>query len=263
MLNEKMEAMRHVGMLILFILAASFAGAQDVTVSVDQNPTAETDFDNYKTFSLANDAENDRVGHNKDYKQKDKAGMTGDVEKDKTRYDGDNKDKTDADMDQTNQNKDYRKKDTAGMTGDTEKDKTSYDANKGKSKTRWMDREHHIGKEIKSEMQSLGYTYTETNPDLLVIYRVLDEPGTITRIEGSRASGTPDPSLEQFEAEAGTLMVSIMDRETSNVVWQGFVSGLKDGDNHFTSDEGQIKAAAEILFDRFDHRGDDINISVR
>jgi hypothetical protein len=257
-----MEIMRHVGMLILFILAASFAGAKDVTVSADQNP--DTDFDNYKTFSLANDADNDRVGHNRDYKKKDKDGMTGDdVEKGKTRYDGDSKDKTDADIDQTSQNKDYKNKDNADMTGDMEKDKTSYDTNKGTSKAGWMDREHHIGKEIKSEMESLGYTYTETNPDLIVIYRILDEPGTLTRIEGSRASGTPDPSLEQFEAEAGTLMVSIMDRETSKVVWQAFVSGLKDSDNKFTSDETQIKAAAEILFDRFDHRGDDIDISVQ
>ena len=218
--------MRHVGMLMILVLAASFAGAQEVSVSVSENPAFESAFNNYKTFMLAGDVDKDST---RDHKyQKNKAEMTS-VQNDK--YDKEHKDKA--------------------ISG----------ADKGdKRKMSWRGREHHIGREIKSEMEALGYTYAETNPDLIVTYKVLDKPGKVMQFQASSNVATPGPSIEEYETEAGTLMVSIMDREKSEVVWQGFVSGLKDDNDKFTSDERQIRAAAEILFDRFSYRGDDISV---
>ena len=56
-----------------------------------------------------------------------------------------------------------------------------------------------------------------------------------------------------YDVEAGTLLVSIADRESGQVVWQGFASGLIEN-NTFVKDEGKIHEAVNLIFEEYDQR---------
>ncbi len=54
----------------------------------------------------------------------------------------------------------------------------------------------------------------------------------------------------------GTLIVSLVDRKTGTMVWQGFASGLIN--NHeFIKDEAKVREAVSLIFDEFGMRATD------
>ena len=69
-------------------------------------------------------------------------------------------------------------------------------------------------------------------------------------------STTPgrDPS-EDFILEPGTLMISLIDAKTSEMVWNGFSSGLVNN-SAFTSDEADLKQAVHTIFEKFRYTAD-------
>lgn len=112
---------------------------------------------------------------------------------------------------------------------------------------------------VESELMGLGYKMTDTDPDMLVNFRVFEKP---TKITGYSAMGPQywsgtnvrDPeSVQEYEVKAGTLMVHLVDKESGEVVWQGFASGLIDGDQ-FIKDEGKIKEAVNMIFEEYNQR---------
>ena len=56
-----------------------------------------------------------------------------------------------------------------------------------------------------------------------------------------------------YNVEAGTLLLSMADRESGKVVWQGFASGLIK-DQTFIKDESTIRQAVNMIFEEFDQR---------
>jgi len=50
-----------------------------------------------------------------------------------------------------------------------------------------------------------------------------------------------------------TLLVSMADRESGKVVWQGFASGLIENDA-FIKDEGKIREAVNLIFEEYNQR---------
>jgi hypothetical protein len=106
----------------------------------------------------------------------------------------------------------------------------------------------------------LGYKLNE-NPDqadLIVNFRVFDQP---VKLKGNQGYGDSYWGNHQFnsitetevEVEAGTLLVSLADRESGKVVWQGFASGLIDN-NAFVKDEGKISEAVNLIFEDYNQR---------
>jgi hypothetical protein len=109
---------------------------------------------------------------------------------------------------------------------------------------------------VEAELLGLGYTLDANEPDLIVNFRVFEEP---VRLKGLEGYGTSYWGGEQYrsisdttsyEVEAGTLLVSLVDREKGEIVWNGFASGLID-DDKFIKDEGKIREAANLIFEEY------------
>ena len=111
---------------------------------------------------------------------------------------------------------------------------------------------------VKGELMGLGYDEVEENPDLLVNFRLFDQPVTLKGKEGYGENywGTADynlPGETTYDVESGTLLLSLADRESGKVIWQGFASGLIDN-NQFIKDEGKIREAVNLIFEDFNKR---------
>jgi len=122
---------------------------------------------------------------------------------------------------------------------------------------------------VKSELLGLGYQMAEgnTQPDLIVNFRVFDQPvklmgpetygndywGTTGTTSGVTSNGYDVISNEEYDVPAGTLLLSLADRENGKVIWQGFASGLIDN-NQFIKDEGKIHEAVNLIFNEYGQR---------
>ena len=112
---------------------------------------------------------------------------------------------------------------------------------------------------VKGELMGLGYQMQSFEPDLIVNFRVFEKPVTLRGYDGNSTSYWGDERYREisdtasYEVEAGTLLVSIADRESGNVVWQGFASGLIR-DDAFVKDEGKIREAVNLIFEEYNQR---------
>ncbi len=112
---------------------------------------------------------------------------------------------------------------------------------------------------VKAEMLGLGYDLQSNEPDLIVNFRVFDKPVTLKGYEGYGESYWGDEKYREAEdttsynVEAGTLLVSMADRESGRVVWQGFASGLIE-DEKFIKEENEIRQAVNLIFEEYDQR---------
>jgi hypothetical protein len=112
---------------------------------------------------------------------------------------------------------------------------------------------------VKGELMGLGYQMLSYEPDLIVNFRVFDKPVTLKGYEGYGTSYWGDQRYRDisdttsYRVDAGTLLVSMADRESGKVVWQGFASGLIK-DNAFVKDEGKIREAVNLIFDDYNQR---------
>lgn len=112
---------------------------------------------------------------------------------------------------------------------------------------------------VKDELMGLGYEFKTEAPDLIVNFRVFDEPVTLKGYEGYGTSYWGTERYRQisdttsYNVEAGTLLISMADRESGQVVWQGFASGLLEN-NAFVKDEGKIHEAVSLIFEDYNQR---------
>lgn len=117
---------------------------------------------------------------------------------------------------------------------------------------------------IKDELEARGYRSNPSRPDLLISYRVLerqarmkgyvnDVPTMVGSTEVRQPSDTTTHTLE-----SGTLLISLIDTKTHEVVWDGFASGLVR-DNAFITEEAKIKEAVHLIMEEFKYRGDRVN----
>ena len=112
---------------------------------------------------------------------------------------------------------------------------------------------------VKSELMGLGYELQSQDPDLIVNFRVFDKPVTLKGFEGYGTSYWGNEQFREpsdttsYDVEAGTLLISMADRASGQVVWQGFASGLIENDA-FIKDESKIRQAVNMIFGEFDKR---------
>lgn len=114
---------------------------------------------------------------------------------------------------------------------------------------------------IDNEMEAKGYREEQGQPDLLVTYRVLERKARLKgyindypTMVGSQEVREPQDTVT-YTLEPGTLMVSLIDRESGQVVWDGFASGLMQNDT-FVREEEKVKQAVHLIFEEYKHRGD-------
>ncbi len=124
---------------------------------------------------------------------------------------------------------------------------------------------------VAHEMEARTMTMQKNNPDILVNFRVFEKPVTIEEADGfftdadywgtdevrNNALGTlpyaatyNEDDTEYF-LDKGTLMVQLVDAKKGVVVWQGYASGLMDG-NVFDRNPDHVAKAARLIFDKLD-----------
>jgi hypothetical protein len=119
-----------------------------------------------------------------------------------------------------------------------------------------------IREAVRNEMMAVGYTPDDNRPDIIVNFRLFDKPVILRSMDdyGSDYWGATSYSNigdnTSYEVEAGTLLVSLIDRESGRVVWNGFASGLIDNDE-FIKDEGKVIEAVSMIFDDYNQHAKD------
>lgn len=84
-----------------------------------------------------------------------------------------------------------------------------------------------IKQAIKYELNAKGFKETETNPDMLVVFRVSEQPGTLHTFNGYEKYDEGMDSVhelknkETVKIKAGTLLINIVEAKSSMVAWQG------------------------------------------
>lgn len=116
---------------------------------------------------------------------------------------------------------------------------------------------------IASELEGRGYTKSDEGSDLLVAYKILERPGRLKgyinddpKTVGAKEVRQPSDTTSH-RIEPGTLIISLLDSKTEEVVWQGFASGLYK-ENALVTDQQQLKSAVNLIFEKFKYRADNI-----
>ncbi|WP_019948170.1 DUF4136 domain-containing protein [Hymenobacter aerophilus] len=116
---------------------------------------------------------------------------------------------------------------------------------------------------VAHEMASKGYTYQPGTGDLVVNFRVFEQPTELKTTDnlGQGYWGTTEPysynSQRQGEVklDKGSILVQMIDRQKGEEIWQGYASGLTDG-NVFNKDKDRIYQAVGAIFSKYNHRAD-------
>lgn len=111
------------------------------------------------------------------------------------------------------------------------------------------------------ELDGRGYDYSRQKPDLLVNFRVFDQPATIrgftgygTTYFGSTEVREPE-DVTTFAVKPGSLIINLIDTKTGQAVWRGLASGLTTT-NGFDRRGNKIREAVNLLFEKYNARAD-------
>jgi hypothetical protein len=146
---------------------------------------------------------------------------------------------------------------------------------------------------VAHELEARGYRHTEQGADLVVNFRVFEEPVEITAVPadmgtgywgpgdftggttgamgtttgtgtgiGTTAPGAAGTAQQTYQLQEGSIIVQLADKESGQVVWQGFASGLTDG-NVFSKDEQRITEAVRLIFDTYPHEATGLSDRLR
>jgi hypothetical protein len=106
-------------------------------------------------------------------------------------------------------------------------------------------------------LMSRGYSLKDSNPDLVINFRVFDQETTLKGFEGYGRTYWGNEKVRQlsdtasYNVKPGTLLISFADKKTSRIVFQGFASGLIEG-NKFIKDEVKIREAVRMILEEYD-----------
>lgn len=118
-----------------------------------------------------------------------------------------------------------------------------------------------IREAIAHEMLAKDYERATTDADLLVNFRVFEGPTEYRGYEQSTSGYWAANELIEFDdiktyqLEAGTLMVDLVDKNTGELVWTGYASGILDKDK-FDRDAQSVAEAVSRIFERYQYRAD-------
>ncbi|MEO7313819.1 MAG: DUF4136 domain-containing protein [Ginsengibacter sp.] len=110
-----------------------------------------------------------------------------------------------------------------------------------------------IKEAINFELNAKGYTETETNPQVLVLFEVTEQPGKIVTfngydmIDGEKTRTAEDK--QKVDIKAGTLLINLVDAKSGLVAWQGYASGILNPD--MINDNVKVREAVAAIFHDF------------
>jgi hypothetical protein len=125
---------------------------------------------------------------------------------------------------------------------------------------------HRIREAVQYELEARGFEYTQNNADLVVNFRVFEEPVTMqgytetftdenywgpNEIRKDAMGLVPEPEVrevdeqEKYFMDAGSLMIQLVDRTSGQLVWQGYITEM------MTSDENnKVQRSVHKIFDQ-------------
>lgn len=114
-----------------------------------------------------------------------------------------------------------------------------------------------IKEAIEYELNARGYTKEEKHvaPDMLVSFFVLEQSDTLRRTRGYvTIDGEPvisSSDVEMVPVQPGTLIISLINNDTQEMVWQGFASGIIKPDD--LKRKSKIRQAVSSIFSQFSY----------
>ncbi|MFC6223126.1 DUF4136 domain-containing protein [Hymenobacter artigasi] len=114
---------------------------------------------------------------------------------------------------------------------------------------------------VEHEMAAKGYTYQPDNGDLVVNFRTFDQPVELASNDNLGAGYWSDNeryaynNRNKVKLDRGSILVQMADRQKGVQVWQGYASGLTDG-NVFDKNKDKVYVAIGQIFQTYDHRAD-------
>lgn len=113
-----------------------------------------------------------------------------------------------------------------------------------------------IKKAIAFELSAKGYSKNESNPDMIILFRVTEQPGTLLTKNGYQQFWDEDQNggngLHRTKIAAGTLLINVLDNKSDKVVWQGYSSGILKPD--MINDNMKVREAVSSIFRKFHFR---------
>ncbi len=132
-----------------------------------------------------------------------------------------------------------------------------------------------VKEEVKAEMEALGYTYKENDADLLLNFRVFEEPVEITgfvdnvadenywgpnEIKKEAIGLEPSAQVREpgdartYNLEEGSIFIQMVDVKKSALIWQGYASGIVENASILDKDEEKIDQAVERIFAEYNFK---------
>lgn len=106
---------------------------------------------------------------------------------------------------------------------------------------------------INFELNGKGYTETENDPEVLVLFQLTEQPGKLVTfngydvIDGEKVRTSEDK--EKIDISAGTLLINLVDVKSGLVAWQGYASGILNPD--MINDNVKVREAVASIFNDF------------
>lgn len=116
-----------------------------------------------------------------------------------------------------------------------------------------------LANSIRSRMNLQGYKLSDRNPDLLVSYKIYfgdmefkgyDQPDIEYWVKNG-ADENEDYNGIKYNLQEGTLLITLYDKMTEAVVWQGYASGVFGTAPNLTANERYLKRLVRSIFDQF------------
>lgn len=111
---------------------------------------------------------------------------------------------------------------------------------------------------IEYELSAKGYQKSEANPDMLVLFLVTEQPGTLRTyngyqiVNGGLDTVRTEENVQKTHIDAGTLLINLIDAKSGKVAWQGYASGILKPD--MINDDSKVRAAVSSIFSKFDYK---------
>ena len=108
---------------------------------------------------------------------------------------------------------------------------------------------------IQYQLEAKGYKMQNSNPDMIVLFRMLEQPTSLTTYNGYKMynngidSTRTSANVEQTKVNAGTLIINLVDANSGKIAWQAYASGILKPD--MVNDEAKIRQAVSSMFDQF------------
>lgn len=110
-----------------------------------------------------------------------------------------------------------------------------------------------IKEAIEYELNAKGYTKSETDPQIIVLFQITEQPGKLVTyngyeiIDGEKVRTSEDK--EKIDIAAGTLLINLVDAKSGLVAWQGYASGILKPD--MVNDDVKVREAVASIFNEF------------